>query len=131
MKPGKPVAFGHINDTPFFGLPGNPVSVFVGFLVLIKPYLQATQGMPWKEPRRWKLPINFERKRSGQRQEYIRVSLVQGDNGEQRLDSFSTQDSGVLRSTVYSDALAIVPPNTQVKAGDLLDALLLDELLNN
>ena len=131
MKPGKPVAFGHINGTPFFGLPGNPVSVFVGFLVLIKPYLQATQGMPWKEPRRWKLPINFKRKRSGERQEYIRVSLVEGDNGEQRLESFSTQDSGVLRSTVYSDALAIVPPNTEVKAGDLLDALLLDELLNN
>jgi len=131
MKPGKPVAFGHINDTPFFGLPGNPVSVFVGFLVLIKPYLQATQGMPWKEPRRWKLPINFERKRSGVRQEYIRVSLVQGEDGEQRLESFSTQDSGVLRSTVYSDALAIVPPNTTVKQGDLLDCILLDELLNN
>lgn len=131
MKPGKPVAFGHIKGTPFFGLPGNPVSVFVGFLVLIKPYLQAMQGMPWKEPRRWKLPMNIERKRSGQRQEYIRVSLVQDEAGNQRLESFSTQDSGVLRSTVYCDALAIVPPHTKVQQGDLLDAILLDELLNN
>ncbi|EGG99867.1 Molybdopterin biosynthesis protein MoeA [gamma proteobacterium IMCC2047] len=130
MKPGKPVAFGHINNTPFFGLPGNPVSVFVGFLVLIKPYLQATQGMGWIEPISWKIPAGFAKKRSGVRQEYIRVRVVQNEQGQAQLETFHTQDSGVLRSTVFSDALAIIPPHTEVKPGDMLDTLLLDELFN-
>ena len=131
IKPGKPLAFGHINGTPFFGLPGNPVSVFVTFLILVKPYLRAMQGMPWAEGKRWKLPANFERKRASIRQEYLRVKVVKDDTGEQRMESFHTQDSGVLRSTAYSDALAIVPPDTTVRLGDKLDVLLLDELLNN
>jgi molybdopterin molybdotransferase len=131
MKPGKPVAFGHIAGTPFFGLPGNPVSVFVGFLVLIRPFLQASQGMDWPEPLHWKIPADFSRKRSGVRQEYLRVRMVQNAQGEPMLESFHTQDSGVLRSTAFSDALAIVPPHTEVKPGDKLDTLLLDELLNS
>ena len=131
IKPGKPLAFGHINGTPFFGLPGNPVSVFVTFLILVKPYLRAMQGMPWAEGKRWKIPANFERKRASIRQEYLRVKVVKNDAGEQQLETFHTQDSGVLRSTTYSDALAIVPPDTKVKLGDMLDTLLLDELLNN
>ena len=131
IKPGKPLAFGHINGTPFFGLPGNPVSAFVTFLILVKPYLQALQGMPWSEPKRWQLPANFERKRGSNRQEYLRVSVVKNEAGEQQLDTFNNQDSGVLRSTAYSDALAIVPVDTIVKPGDKLDILLMDELLNN
>lgn len=131
IKPGKPLAYGHIKDTPFFGLPGNPVSSFVTFLILVKPYLQTMQGMPWTKPRSWQLPANFERNGKGIRQEYLRVKLVKNENGEPCLESFHNQDSGVLRSTVFSEALAIVPPNTPVKRGDKVETLLLDELLNN
>lgn len=131
MKPGKPVAFGHIHGKPFFGLPGNPVSTFVSFLVLVKPFLQASQGLAWPEPKRWSLPANFECKGNALRQEYLRVKLAQNEQGELCLESFRTQDSGVLMSTAYSDALAIVPPNTSVKRGDRVEVLLLDELLNH
>lgn len=131
IKPGKPIAYGHINGTPFFGLPGNPVSAFVTFLILVKPYLRAMQGMPWSDPKCWKLPANFERKRGSIRQEYLRVTVVKNEAGEQQMETFNNQDSGVLRSTAYSDALAIVPIDTIVKPGDKLDVLLLDELLNN
>jgi molybdopterin molybdotransferase len=131
IKPGKPLAFGDINGTPFFGLPGNPVSVFVTFLILVKPYLRAMQGSPWVEPKCWQLPANFERKRSSIRQQYLRVTVAKNAVGEQQVETFNNQDSGVLRSTAYSDALAIVPANTIVKQGDKLDVLLLDELLNS
>ena len=50
VKPGKPLAFGHINETPFVGLPGNPVSVFATFMLLVCPLIKNMQGRSWKKP---------------------------------------------------------------------------------
>ena len=87
--------------------------------------------MPWQTPTHWQIPAGFERNRAIKRQEYLRVKVVENSDGTLVLDSYQNQDSGVLSSTVASDALAIVPPNTKVKPGDKLDVLLLDELLNS
>jgi molybdopterin molybdotransferase len=119
LKPGKPLAFGQIGDTPFFGLPGNPVSVFVTFLLFVRPYLYAQQGSPCHEPHPVNLPANFSRHKKSIRQEYVRVRVH--PNGT--MESHSNQSSGVLSSTSWANALAIVKPDTPVKEGDLVPVI--------
>ncbi len=125
IKPGKPLAFGQIRGTPFFGLPGNPVSVFVTFLILVKPFLQQLQGQPASPLKTLQRPAAFDWPKSSIRQEYLRVRI----NEKGALENYRTQSSGVLSSTSWADALAIVPPNTTIAKGDLLSVLPLAELL--
>ena len=124
LKPGKPLAFGHIGTTPFFGLPGNPVAVFVTFLLFVRPFIKNLYGSndtPLVIPMR----ANFSRKKSQVRQEYLRVKVQQ----DASIDAYSDQNSGVLSSTSWANALALVPPNSIVNQGDVLPTLLFSELL--
>lgn len=120
LKPGKPLAFGHIQGTPFFGLPGNPVSTFLTFLLFVKPFLSIQQGEAYQTPLTLRYKANFSLKANPKRQEYIRVSINQA-NGT--IEKFSNQSSGVLSSIVQSDAFAIIPTNTIVSEGDILDVI--------
>lgn len=120
IKPGKPFSFGQVGEVPFFGLPGNPVAVFVTFLMLVKPYLLKMQGAQNIDPRKYHLPAGFEVSEAGSRQEYIRVRL---DKNHQELIPFSNQGSSVMTSTSWADGLAIIPINATVKKGDLLEFL--------
>ncbi|MDN3639028.1 molybdopterin molybdotransferase MoeA [Simiduia curdlanivorans] len=125
LKPGKPLAFGRLGQTPFFGLPGNPVAVFVTFLLFVRPFiktLQGANGRPLIVPMR----ANFTRQKSQVRQEYLRVKVQ--DNAS--LDAYPDQNSGVLSSTVWANALALVAPHTSVSEGDFLPTLLFSELLS-
>jgi molybdopterin molybdotransferase len=122
IKPGKPFSFGRVGDTPFFGLPGNPVAVFVTFLMLVKPYLLKMQGAKNIYPPIYRIAAGFDHTEPGSRQEYIRVRLQQNEN-KQELVPFPNQGSSVMTSTSWADGLAIIPINTQVKKGDLLDFL--------
>nr|WP_183910955.1 gephyrin-like molybdotransferase Glp [Simiduia aestuariiviva] len=126
LKPGKPLAFGRIGETPFFGLPGNPVAVFVTFLLFVRPFIKRQQGQVNVQPLCIKGRTNFTRPASNVRQEYLRVRL-QTDNG---ITAYPDQNSGVLSSTSWANALAIVPPHTQINEGDTLDTLLFSELLS-
>ena len=126
IKPGKPLAFGHVQGTPFFGLPGNPVSVLVTFAIMVRPYLQALQGQKPEPIRALPLQANFSSKANPKRQEYMRVKI----NAEGKLDSYRTQSSGALSSTAWADALAVIPPRCEVKPGDTLNTLLFSDLLN-
>jgi len=129
IKPGKPLAFGHIGDTPFIGLPGNPTSVFVTFCLIARPFLLRLQGAADKElaPPGLTVRAAFAVERPGTRQEYLRVTVADnGDGPEARL--FPNQSSGVLSSVSYSNALAVIPPGTTVAPGDGVDVLLLDTL---
>lgn len=130
IKPGKPLAFGNVNQKYFFGLPGNPVSVFVTFLVVVRPFLIAMQSGSWPEVCSMRFPAQFARINSSQRQEYLRIQVQRNGDGEQVLREFSSQDSGVMSSTVWANALAIIPAGVEVKKGDLLDALLYEHLIN-
>jgi molybdopterin molybdotransferase len=119
LKPGKPLAFGKIGDTPFFGLPGNPVSVFVTFLLFVRPYLYAQQGNPCHEDHPIQLPASFERKKKSIRQEYVRVRVH--PNGS--METHPNQSSGVLSSTSWANALTIVEPDTTVSQGDMVPVI--------
>lgn len=118
IKPGKPLAYGRITtknqqSTPLFGLPGNPVAVFVTFLVVVRPYLLAMQGDTASPPQPQLLQSGFTVTKASPRQEYRRVK-IEGD----KVQDFHTQDSGVLSSTHWADALAVVPADATITTGD-------------
>ena len=116
LKPGKPFAFGQLNNSLFFGLPGNPVSAFVTFILLVRPALLTMMGASACElPQRW-VTVGFSAPRSGVRQEYLRVVLEECD-GEQVMNLLPDQSSGVLSSLTRADGLAIVPPLTAIEQG--------------
>ena len=127
IKPGKPLAFGRIGDTPFLGLPGNPSSVFVTFALIARPFLRKLQGV--REPALPTLTARagFAVDRTGSRQEYLRVTLSHTDEGL-LANRFSNQSSGVLSSVSHSNALAVIPVGKTVAPGDFVEILLLDLL---
>lgn len=123
IRPGKPLAFGHIDSIPFFGLPGNPVSAMVTYIILVRPALMALAG---KEDRPKTLSVRVgEPMKSDGRRTFARVKLVQ--EGETLVAyETGTQSSGAHMSMVLADALLIIPENvTSVDAGARLEALLL------
>lgn len=118
IKPGKPLAFGRVGDTPFFGLPGNPVAAFVTFLLVVRPYLLQMQGR-----QDWRIDsvqhrAAFTLDKANNRQEYLRVRL---ENNQ--VVAYHSQDSSMLSSAVWANALAVIPPNTTVAEGDLVEVI--------
>jgi molybdopterin molybdotransferase len=128
IKPGKPLAFGSIGDTPFIGLPGNPTSVFVTFCLIARPFLLRMQGGTETEPPRLRARAAFTVARPGTRQEYLRVTLENAELGLQAV-AYPNQSSGVLSSVSHSNALAVIPAGSTVKQGDNVEVILLDSLV--
>ncbi len=119
LKPGKPLAFGSIGTTPFIGLPGNPQSVFVTFKVMAQTFLAYYQGQRHKvKPSVVAMPIDFSIKKAQGRQEYLRVRLVQNEQGELVLSKYHNQSSGVLSSAVWADGFAIIEIGKTYESGD-------------
>jgi molybdopterin molybdotransferase len=125
IKPGKPLAFGSIGDTPFIGLPGNPTSVFVTFCLIARPFLLKMQGVAEPEPPRLQARADFVVKKAGVRQDYLRVTVESTTEGLVA-SKFSNQSSGVLSSVSHSNALAVIPPGATVAQGDRVEVILLD-----
>jgi molybdopterin molybdotransferase len=117
VKPGKPFAFGRIQETPFIGLPGNPVSVFVTLLVIARPYLFACQGIADTSLHAVRHAARFSRKLS-QREDYLRVR-----SGDAGVELFSNLSSGVLFSTTWGDGLVRQAAGTEILEGSLVDFL--------
>ncbi len=117
IKPGKPFAFGRVGTTPFIGLPGNPVSVFVTLVIVARPFLMGCQGASVAKPRYVPAPAAFDKK-GDSREDFLRVRM--GDDG---LELYPTQSSGVLSSLCWSDGLARQHPRQDIHAGDLVDYL--------
>jgi molybdopterin molybdotransferase len=120
MKPGRPLAFGHVGqgDRPaaFIGLPGNPVSSFVTFLIFVRPFILKSQGV-----RNGAVPVqamraDFDWTTPDARREFMRVKL----NAAGGLDLFPNQASAVLTSTVWADGLIDNPERHVIKRGDLV-----------
>lgn len=124
LKPGKPLAYGNVKGVPFFGLPGNPGSALITFCLFARPCLLKQQGVNWQPPVMVKAPAGFVRSREIGRQEYLRVRLENG-----RIEQFSNQSSGMLSSASWSNGLAVIPPQTLVAEGDLIDFIPFSELL--
>ena len=127
IKPGKPLAFGQVGATPFFGLPGNPAAVFVTFCLVVRPWLLRRMGVTDETLLRLPASADFQIKRAGTREEYLRVRAVV-ENGQLLATPHHNQSSGVLSSVSRSNALAIVPPGRTIERGDRVEILLLDQL---
>ena len=119
IKPGRPMAFGQIGDCVVIGLPGNPVAVFVCFLMYVAPMLRALSGVPWREPRRWSLPADFEMPaRKVGRREFWRGLLVERD-GQMRVGKFARDGSGLISGLRAADGLIDVAEDVaSVRPGD-------------
>ena len=126
IKPGKPFAFGAVGDALFVGLPGNPVSGFVTFLVLVRPLLLRLQGMRATAPVAFAMRADFEWPRPDKRQEYLRARI----NPAGGLDLFAHQGSAVLTSTVWADGLVENPPGCRIAAGDAVRFIPFSSLLS-
>ncbi len=123
MKPGRPLAFGHVNDVLFFGLPGNPVSVMVTFYQFVAPALRRLMGEPVTADATTVRACTASalRKRPG-RTEYQRAVLERGPDGELRVRSTGSQGSGVLNSMSRANCFIVLPRDGgDVEAGAWVD----------
>lgn len=107
LRPGKPLTFGHVQDIPFFGLPGNPVSAMVTFDIFVRPALLRQMGL---DPHTMHMSeaVLGETLRSDGRRSYVRVRLERRGN-DLVAYSTGTQSSGALMSMVLADGLLIIP----------------------
>jgi len=129
IKPGKPLAFGEIGGTPLLGLPGNPATVLVTFMMVAMPYIRKRQGRPEFYCIGERLPADFEITSPSIRREFIRARKnVSGT--EITVAAYPNQNSGVLSSACWSSGLAVVPEHTTVKPGDLLTYYSFADLLS-
>ncbi|MDG4813274.1 molybdopterin molybdotransferase MoeA [Hydrogenovibrio sp. 3SP14C1] len=118
MKPGKPLAFGDINGTPFIGLPGNPVSAFATFNLFARPYLLRKQGVKHICITPLWLEADFEWPKSNFRREFARAKLKVDEKSQKTVvELFPNQGSGVLTSAVWAEGFAVIPEDTTVKKG--------------
>ena len=125
IKPGKPFAYGKVAPAHFIGLPGNPVSSFVTFLLLVRPFLLKLQGATTLAPASVSLPAHFNLPRADKRREFLRVRR----NSAGGLDLFTNQSSGVLTSAIWSDGLADNPAGHTVTWGEPVPFISLAELI--
>jgi molybdopterin molybdotransferase len=130
MKPGKPLAFGEVRRASggsawFIGLPGNPVSAFVTYLMLVRPFIASLQGLGQILPRALSLRADCDWSKPDRRREFLRASINQ-DGG---LSLFPNQNSAVLTSTARSDGLIDNPPGQPIRRGDTVRFLPFAELL--
>lgn len=127
MRPGKPITFGSIEGRPVFGLPGNPVSAMVTFELFVRPALRRMQGCRAVERPRIVVPALEPIANPGGRRGYLRVTLARdGEDYGARLTG--GQGSGILRSMVLADGLAVVPPGTTVAPGERVEVIVLRAL---
>lgn len=140
LKPGKPLAYGEVNrpngaggtdgvgvgeTAHFIGLPGNPVSSFVTFLLFVRPFILRLQGVADVRPRRIAMRADFTQTKADRRNEFLRARI----NAQGGLDAFPNQSSAVLTSTVWGDGLIDNPPGHRIEAGQTVAFLPFSDLL--
>jgi molybdopterin molybdotransferase len=129
VKPGKPLAFGEVNrdggSAFFLGLPGNPVSSFITFLLFVRPFVLRLQGVSASvEPRAFAMRADFSWPKPDRRNEFLRARI----NAAGGLELFPNQGSGVLTSTVWGDGVIDNPPGHAIAQGDVVRFIPFSEL---
>jgi molybdopterin molybdotransferase len=120
MRPGKPLIFGHVGDTPVLGLPGNPVSALVCSILFLRPALARMLGMDASEnPHPLTARLAEPLAENDERQDYLRGALANDENGELLVTPFTRQDSSMLNMLAQADCLVVRPPNAPaLRAGE-------------
>ncbi len=135
VKPGKPLAYADVSRkdnvntqvgvVPFIGLPGNPVSSFVCFLIFVRPFLLRMMGVSQVDPPIRLMRADFTLPKADERNEFLRARI----NDDGGLDLFHNQGSGVLSSITWSDGIIDNPPGNLIQKGDMVRFLSFDELM--
>jgi molybdopterin molybdotransferase len=131
VKPGKPLAFGEVNKPAgasafFIGLPGNPVSSLITFMLFVRPFILRQQGVADPAPARaFAMRADFDWPKADRRNEFLRAKI----NDAGGLELFPNQGSGVLTSTVWADGLIDNPPGQAIARGDTVRFIPFSELL--
>jgi len=133
IKPGKPFAYGYVSNQTdpskrahFIGLPGNPVSSLVTFLMLVRPFILSLQGCVGVTVRPTQIRADFAWSKADKRREFLRAKL----NDKGGLDLFPNQSSGVLTSAVWGDGLVDNSPGTTISPGDMVSFLSFTDLMS-
>lgn len=124
MRPGKPITFGSLAGRPVFGLPGNPVSAMVTFELFVRPALLRMAGHSALDRPRVRARALAPMKNPGVRRGYLRVNLTRGEAGY-GVTLTGGQGSGILRSMVLADGLAVVPGDTVIRSGEAVEVIVL------
>jgi molybdopterin molybdotransferase len=126
IKPGKPFAYGKIQNAHFIGLPGNPVSSYVTFLLLVRPFIRKLQGVTRFAPESIAVRADFDWPKADKRREFLRARR----NSAGGLDLFDNQSSGVLTSAVWADGLVDNPAGRTIAHGDVVQFMALTSLMS-
>jgi molybdopterin molybdotransferase len=133
IKPGKPLAFGSVRkesnpgrSTWFIGLPGNPVSSFVTFLLFVRPFILRLQGRDASSSQAYNMRADFDWLKADRRNEFLRVKI----NSDGGLDLYPNQSSGVLTSAAWGDGLVDCAPGQAIAKGDLVPYIPFSALLS-
>ena len=130
MKPGKPFAYGQIDNPQgaahFMGLPGNPVASLMAFLLLVRPFVLRLQGVDKVAPAVTPMRADFACPKADARREFLRVRR----NADGGLDLFRNQSSGVLTSTAWGDGVVDNPAGQTIAPGDMVSFMSFAELLS-
>lgn len=131
IRPGKPLAFGRIGETPFIGTPGNPVSLFVTFCVFARPYILGTQGVTEDLiPTPMTAKAGFDWTKPDKRREYARARMSVNERGEAVISLYPSRSSGVLSSVTWANGLAIIAEQRTLSRGDPVQFLSFSELMS-
>ena len=132
IRPGKPLAFGHIGDTPFIGSPGNPVSLFVTFCLFARPFILRMQGISGPViPQPLRATAGFDWPRPDKRREFQRARIAVGDDGLPVVEVYPSRSSAVLSSVAWAQGLVVIPEGKIIAKGDPVDYLPFSELLTS
>ena len=125
MKPGKPFAYGTVGSAHFMGLPGNPVSSFLTFALLVRPFLLRLQGVQDVAPKSIAATARFDWPKADKRREFLRVRR----HAEGGLELFPNQSSGVLTSAAWGDGVVDNPAGQTIAAGDTVQYIAFSDLI--
>jgi molybdopterin molybdotransferase len=124
IKPGRPIAIGHVGSTPCFGLPGNPVAALLTLLLVVQPALLRLAGFAAQPPQRVPVIAGFGGRKKPGRREFVRVNLTRRDDGALVATRFPRDGVGMLTSVIETDGVIELPEATEtISAGEPLQFL--------
>ena len=129
VKPGKPLAFGRVGEADFIGVPGNPVSTLVTFMLFARPFILKRQGATAVLPQSVPVIAGFSWPKPGKRREFLRARLEPSPEGKTVAAIYPRQGSDVLTSAVWGDGLVEIPEQATVAPGDTVNYLTFSGLL--